>query len=216
MKSLFLTIMLLFTISEVYGQPCGKLKVKYENKIYNTVQIGNQCWLRENLDVGTRINGSKDARDNDKIEKYCYADRESNCETYGGLYQWDEAMGYSRIEGAQGICPTGWHIPTYAEFEVLRAAVNEDANSLKAIGQGDRETGENGTGTNTSGFSALLSGQRDINGILDYLGITTKFWSSTEYYDEYAYVITLSCCSRYSSLGNLYKVEGFSVRCVKD
>ena len=56
--------------------------------------------------------------------------------------------------GAQGICPDGWHIPTPAQFQTLKTAVNNDGNSLKAIGQGSGS----GTGTNTSGFSALLAG----------------------------------------------------------
>jgi uncharacterized protein (TIGR02145 family) len=80
-------------------------------------------------------------------------------------------------EGTQGICPDGWHIPTLAEFETLKATVNNDGNALKAIGQG---TGD-GAGTNTSGFSALLTGLRSVYGDFNGLGFTTDFWSSTEY-----------------------------------
>jgi len=59
-----------------------------DGKTYNTVQIGDQCWFKENLNVGTRINGVQEQTDNSVIEKYCYADLESNCDIYGGLYQW--------------------------------------------------------------------------------------------------------------------------------
>ena len=86
--------------------------VQYEGKTYNTVLIGNQCWLKENLDVGTRINLNQSPTNNGIIEKYCYNDNPTNCDTYGGLYKWDEAMQYTTTEGAIGICPSGWHIPS--------------------------------------------------------------------------------------------------------
>ena len=74
-----------FTISNM---PCpGIPTVTYSNKTYNTVQIGSQCWLKENLDVGTRINGSLQQTNNSVIEKYCYNDDPNNCTTYGGLYR---------------------------------------------------------------------------------------------------------------------------------
>ncbi len=145
----------------IMGVPCpGTPTVTYEGKTYNTVQIGTQCWLKENLNVGTRVNGVQNQSNNSTIEKYCYNDDEANCNTYGGLYQWNEAMQYSTAPGTRGICPPGWHIPANAEFETLAAAVNNDGNALKAIGQG---TGS-GQGTDTSGFSALLAGLRDTNG----------------------------------------------------
>ena len=197
------------TVSGGGGVPCpGVPTVTYGGKTYTTVQIGNQCWLKENLDVGTRINGSENPGNNDTIEKYCYDNNPANCNTYGGLYQWNEAMLYSLTEGSQGICPTGWHIPTNAEFEALRAAVNGDGNALKEIGQG--------TGTNTSGFSALLVGCRTTNGYLDYLGIDATFWSSTEYSSNRTNYLYLYYYGSYTNLGNDYKEYGFSVRCVKN
>jgi hypothetical protein len=75
---------------------------------------------------------------NDTIEKYCYNDDPLNCALYGGLYQWNEAMQWSTTPGTQGICPPGWHIPTYAEFQTLSSSVGGDGNALKAIGQGTR------------------------------------------------------------------------------
>lgn len=192
----------------------GTPTVTYEGKIYITVQVGNQCWLRENLDVGNRINGSENPSNNSTIEKYCYGDDAANCNTYGGLYQWNEAMAYSTNQGPQGICPAGWHIPTLAEFEVLRAVVNNDGNALKSIGQG---TGA-GAGTNTSGFSALLSGLRYNNCIFNNLGLLTNFWSSTEISSYYAYYLVLNSNSSRLYLYNINydKGNGFSVRCVKD
>jgi hypothetical protein len=110
---------------------CGVSKVNYGGKDYNTVLIGDQCWLKENLDIGTRINSGTTASNNQVIEKYCQQDLPANCDIYGGLYVWDEAMQYVITEGAQGICPSGWHIPSDAEFRILESAVNNDGNALK-------------------------------------------------------------------------------------
>ena len=77
---------------------------------YNTVLIGSQCWMAENLNVGTRIDGVSGPTNNNVIEKYCYVDDPDICDIDGGLYQWDEMTQYSSTEGVQGICPTGWQL----------------------------------------------------------------------------------------------------------
>ncbi|TAL80457.1 MAG: hypothetical protein EPN88_01205, partial [Bacteroidetes bacterium] len=195
------------------GTPCpGTPTVTYQGKTYNTVQIGNQCWLKENLDVGIRINGSINQTNNSTIEKYCYGDNPSNCTTYGGMYQWNEAMQYVTTPGTKGICPTGWHIPTLAEFQTLSTAVNNDGNALKAIGQGSGS----GAGTNTSGFSALLAGSRDYGGYFGSLGTNSDFWSSTETNVTYAYDMYLLNNDSYIKFKYYNKDYGFSVRCLKD
>ncbi len=186
--------------------------ITYAGKTYHTVKIGSQYWLKENLDIGTMILGDSTQKNNGLIEKYCYNNDTNNCNTYGGLYQWNEAMQYSTTLGVQGICPPGWHIPTNAEFETLIAAVDSNGNALKAVGQGAGA----GVGTNTSGFSALLSGYRSGTGGFGNLGYTS-FWSSTESGTYRAYIMGLgyndsSIYVLYSS----YKDYGFSVRCVKD
>ncbi len=184
--------------------------VEYLSKIYKTVQIGNQCWLKENLDIGTMIQGTDTSKDNGVIEKYCYRNDPTNCNTYGGLYQWDEAMQYTTTPGARGICPPSWHIPTLVEFQACSTTVGGNGNALKAIGQG---TG-GGAGTNTSGFSALLSGHRHGNGGFSY---GAYFWSSTEYGPTRASYMRLY---RYGSgiLIDYYagRERGSSVRCLKD
>jgi len=190
---------------------CGASKVNYGGKAYNTVLIGDQCWLKENLNVGTMIAGGTNQTNNATIEKYCYGNIESNCDIYGGLYQWDEAMQYATTEGAKGICPDGWYIPTLAEFQTLAAAVENDGNALKAIGQGSGS----GAGTNTSGFSALLAGDRSFNGYfynLDY----GYFWSSTEFSASTAYFLYLYYSDSVIYLIVDRKDYGFSVRCLKD
>ena len=190
----------------------GTPTVLYEGKTYHTVQIGNQCWLKENLDVGTMIQGIQNQTNNGVIEKYCYNDDPNNCITYGGLYLWNEAMQYTTTPGTQGICPTGWHIPTPAEFETLKTAVNSDGNSLKAIGQG---TGS-GAGTNTSGFSALLAGYRLNDGYFYHFGYYSIFWSSTEKDAYSAGSLVLYYNDSIIYLVSYDKEDGFSVRCIKD
>ena len=184
--------------------------ITYEGKIYNTVLIDEQCWLRENLNVGTRIEGSQDAiKKNGVIEKYCYDNDPNNCETYGGLYQWDEAMQYTTTPGTQGICPPDWHLPTIEEFSTLKSTVGGDGNALKLFGQGD--------GTNISGFSALLAGNRYLNGNFFNLGITAYFWSSTEYSSTIAnYMLLNPSVDIILNRNDGDNVLGLSVRCLKN
>ncbi len=152
--------------------PCaGTMTISYGGETYTTVEIGTQCWMKENLDVGAMISGNTNQTNNNLIEKYCYGDNSANCTMYGGLYQWDEAMQYVTTRGAQGICPTGWHIPTQGEFMKLGSSVEADGNALKAVEQG---TG-GGAGTNISGFSALLSGTRNDYGSFEDKGGSTLF-----------------------------------------
>ena len=146
------------------------------------------------------------------IEKYCYDNDPNNCTTYGGFYQWNEAMQYVTTLGAQGICPSGWHIPTLSELQTLNNAVSGNGNSLKAIGQGSGS----GAGTNTSGFSALLAGSRLNPGWFSSLGYTTNFWSSTEHNTGFVYDMFLGPNGSYVYFYNDLKEEGMSVRCIKD
>ena len=193
---------------------CGASKVSYGGKDYNTVLIGSQCWMKENLDIGTKINHGTLPQNNSTIEKYCHGDLQSNCDTYGGLYEWNEAMKYITTVGTQGICPIGWHIPTYEEFQILDAAVNGDGNSLKAIGQGIG----GGAGTNLSGFSALLAGAHSPTLSYGDLGIIGYFWSSTEYDINPVWAWYMHMYNYQSSI--LYsidvKVDAMSIRCLKN
>ncbi len=189
--------------------------VIYDNRTYKTVKIGDQRWFKENLNVGTlfiRNSTSDDQTNNGSVEKFCYNNEENNCNTYGGLYQWDELMQYITTAGAQGLCPTGWHIPTREEFDILIDFVEKSSNSLKAIGQG---TG-NGAGTDTSNFSALFAGHRDHNdGESHALGADAIFWTSTQN-GENAFTIDLYNYNNAVYSMQYHKKHGFSVRCLED
>ena len=205
-----------FTTAISMGYPCpGTTTVEYAGKVYNTIKIGLQCWLKENIDVGVMISGNLEQNDNHIIEKYCYNNDTINCDTYGGLYHWNEAMQYTTIEGARGICPPGWHIPTFAEFQTLAAMVGDDGNALKAIGQGEG----NGEGTNTSGFSALLSGIRYYGGQFFSLNSVTDFWSSQRSecsgfgWGYCYYPLQLNSSTNYINL-SYQPEEGRSLRCL--
>lgn len=119
----------------VTPSPCGDTPtVDYGGDTYDTLQIGTQCWMKQNLNIGTRINSGTAQTNNATIEKYCYSNSGANCTTNhpnepdGGLYTWDEAMQYVTTEKAQGICPSGWHVPTDTEWYNLE-------NFLKNPGQ---------------------------------------------------------------------------------
>ncbi|MCB0822796.1 MAG: right-handed parallel beta-helix repeat-containing protein [Bacteroidales bacterium] len=181
-----------------------------DGQSYNTVQIGDQCWMAENLNIGDFIYGVNPMDDNTTIEKYCYEDNPANCDTYGGLYLWSEVVSYTTIVGVQGICPDGWHVPPMAAYDALREFVNEDGNALKAIGEG---TGV-GVGTNTSGFSALLCGQRSA-GVFTGMDATTSFYTSNNV-AGWGSRITINAPDGVISGGVSNGSIGYSVRCLKD
>jgi uncharacterized protein (TIGR02145 family) len=213
-----LVSLLVFTSCKKESNPTSPTEdastVTYSGKVYHTVKIGTQTWLKENLDVGVMIQGTANASNNGTTEKYCYNNDTANCTKYGGLYQWDEAMAYDTENGAKGICPTGWHIPTKAEFDTLAAAVGNIGNSLKAIGQG--ELGLGGAGTDSSGFSALLAGYRYYYGGFYSLKGNTNFWSSTMYDATFASNMFLWNSGSGILMYNYYKVGGYSIRCLKN
>jgi uncharacterized protein (TIGR02145 family) len=153
------------------------------------------------------------------IEKYCYNNDPANCTTYGGLYQWAEAVQY--LNGAtntispdpafsgnvQGICPSGWHIPTDAEFSTLQNTVGND-NSLLNVG-------ELILASNISGFSALLGGYI-VGSTSTQLGTSSLMWSSTEAPTDAARAYSLFFQGSNVFLSDQPKSFGYSVRCIKD
>jgi len=176
--------------------------------------------MAENLNVGTRIDGANNQSDNSTIEKYCYNDDVANCDTYGGLYQWNEMMQYLTTEGVQGICPDGWHVPTDGEWTVLSDYLGGES----VAGGKMKETGTthwnspNPAGTNESGFTALPGGANfDFNTSFVFLDIHTHghWWSSTESGIEAYYRAIINENTGAYRL-NYLKSNGVSVRCLKD
>jgi uncharacterized protein (TIGR02145 family) len=204
-----------------------------DNQFYKTVTIGTQTWMAENLNFGTMINSTTDAdnqTDNGIIEKYCYSNDGANCTTYGGLYQWDEMMQYVTTEGTQGVCPTGWHLPTDAEWKTLEIALGmtqseADGTGFRGTDQGSQLAGNEPLWTNesldqngafgSSGFAALPAGYRFTSGSFALQSDVAYFWSSGESggnawsrsLDHYDPRVVRSANSM---------SFGFSVRCVQD
>ncbi len=199
-----------------------------DEQYYSTVQIGTQCWMAENINIGSRIDGYINQSNNSIIEKYCYNNDESNCDTYGGLYQWEEAMQYVSTEGAQGICPTGWHLPTDAEWCTLENYVDAGTVACNTIAFRGTDVGGNlkeagishwsspNTGaTNSSGFTCLAAGWRRFSGSFEQLNAYAFLWSSSEsgsdaWWRQVRY--NLATVGRDDYLQS----SGLSVRCVKN
>ena len=136
-----------------------------DSQTYATVQIGTQCWMGEDLRVGEDADmattNPNTATDNGIIEKNCLNDTVTNCNaTNGSWYTWDEAMWYSTTEGAQGICPAGWHIPTDNEWKTMEMQLGmtqaqADATGWRGTDQGTqlKAGGSSGMEWNISGFN---------------------------------------------------------------
>ncbi|MFH0734043.1 MAG: FISUMP domain-containing protein [bacterium] len=207
------------------GSSCpGTPIVEYGNKIYNTVLIGDQCWLKENIDIGTRVDGENEQLNNGIIEKFCFNNNDANCAVYGGLYEWAEAVQYQNgatnnlppspafSNHVRGICPFGWHVPSLDELFYLKKLVKTNEAFLNK--------NQSVNATNTSGFSVLLSGLRHSNLTFRYMNISGYFWTSTNNINNYtAYLLTLDeNTPNYNGnyLHTDYKIDGLGVRCLKD
>ena len=200
------------------GSSCpGLANLNYGGVTYNTIQIGTQCWLKENLNIGNRIDLTANQTNNSVIEKYCYNDLESNCDVYGGLYQWDEIMQYSTSQGAQGICPTDWHIATDAEYTILTSFLGgESVAAGKMDEAGNSHWLNNNPGRiNSSLFTAIPGGVRGLDGYNWYLGYDAIFWSSTQSDVPNAWRRDLGGGVQVTR-NSVTKLTGNSVRCIKN
>ena len=164
-----------------------------DGQTYKTVVIGEQTWMAENLNYETE-------------NSYCYDDDPSNCSKYGRLYTW---------AAAKTVCPEGWHLPSYDEWNTLFTAVGGISTAGAKL---KSQTGwdESGNGTDAFGFSALPAGCKYSLGDYDYEGSQAYFWSSSEDGSDYAYNMLLDYYGDNVRLLNTSKSLGFSVRCLKD
>jgi len=190
--------------------------VSYENETYETVVIGEQTWFKRNLNYN--VSGSK-----------CYNNQTSNCNTYGRLYDWATAMSCNSNscsgqidEKHQGICPTGWHIPSDADWNALMNTVNPNCSDNKdCAGAGTKLKYESlwnndarrvPNGTDDYGFSALPGGRGNPDGSFGNLGYQGAWWVANVY-------ATCRDMSHYNE--DVYRLTSdkdylFSIRCVKD
>jgi len=152
-----------------------------DNQLYLSVKIGKQTWMAENMNYNAT--GSK-----------CYDNKPANCEQYGRLYNWVTAMDIdTKYEGEnlndsldikhKGICPTGWHLPNYYEWEELinfAGGENVAGNKLKAfVGWNNNYCGERCIGTDDYSFSALPGGYGSSGGFFRDVGNYGSWWGSS-------------------------------------
>jgi uncharacterized protein (TIGR02145 family) len=165
----------------------GTFNDSRDGKTYNWVKIGTQIWMAENLNYYKELLGK------------CYDNKDSNCETYGRLYEWDDAI---------RLCPDGWHLPTQAEWNTLASAVGNDASKkLKSTSSDWRD----GAGTDDYGFKGLPGGELD--GEFKNINIAGVWWTSAYFLGTYAvlrYMDANNFEESHSQQTNLH-----SVRCVK-
>lgn len=176
--------------------------------------IGNQVWATANLNVGTRIAGTTAQTNNATTEKYCYIDAESNCTTYGALYQWDEAMGYTNTEGAQGVCPAGTHVPSDNDWKILEVSLG--MTQAQADIDGAWRGTDQGTQLKSDGSSGLnvpLAGYRITVGSFGNLSSYAYLWSSSESGGN-AWFRNLGASRAGVNRDTFTEAYGFSVRCL--
>ncbi len=217
--------------------------IDIDNNMYNTVQIGNQCWMRENLRTTRYANGMSIALGSGisttTAYRYYPNNDSLNVSTYGYLYNWPAVMhettsSSTNPSGVQGICPNGWHVPSVAEWTLLTDFLSNQcqyvcggnntylAKALASTTGWDSciytcAVGNNPSSNNATGFSALPIPAGYYVAGYDYIDGGAKFWSATAYDDYYNANIRI-IASEYAHVGTIvgYRAYGYSVRCVYD
>jgi uncharacterized protein (TIGR02145 family) len=230
--------------------------------IETTPSCGSQAWMKANINTGTQIPMSTEQTS--LGQKWCYDDLPANCTTYGGLYEWSSAvnLAYSYLNswastlwgsanescnpcgpttgkgGVQGICPSGFHIPTDLEFSQyewcldvnlspidtdpstnmlssFQTIINMRGSTTAGTGQGSKMVATSWGGTNTSGFTALPGGTHDYIHGSWYFGSAAWFWTNTEYAGPRAWIRIL-WNNPQTQRTMCDKYVGMSVRCLRD
>ena len=191
----------------------GEMTDERDGQTYQTVTLGDQTWLGQNLNYETDNNS------------WCYDDDPENCETFGRLYDWEAAM---------TACPDGWHLASDEEWIALVKYLDpgSDPNALpesdiaggmlKATGTMEEGTGPwkspNAGATNSSGFSAEGGGARYEDGTFILLGMHVIYWTSTEFDANNVWfrILDYGVADIYRDNTNRIKDMGRSARCIMD
>ena len=199
--------------------------IDINGKVYQTIVIGNQTWMAENLNADRFRNGDiikhvkTDAEwekaNTNKIPAWCYIGNDpGKGNKFGKLYNW-----YA-VNDSRGLAPLGWHIPSSEDWDSLKNFLGENAGEKMKSKYGwlpSMDNFKDGNGSNLSGFSGLAGGYRLNGGFYSLaIGYIGQWWSSTEYDSKNSYSYCLFNESDYLSKDKDFKNEGFSVRCVKD
>jgi uncharacterized protein (TIGR02145 family) len=208
---------------------CTSTMTDIDGNVYQTVQIGSQVWMKENLRVSKYRNGdtittglsNTDWQNSTSGAFALYNNIAANNNTYGKLYNW-----YA-VADPRGLCPVGWRVPTVQEWnklllyqDPLTDTICENcfaslsaAGALKAVSS--LWTNPNTAASNSSGFSGLPGGMRNASGISNFIRNTGNWWTSSEYSPEFSWNLSMyynsAKTARYYNQKNL----GFSVRCLQ-
>ncbi|MBQ3779993.1 MAG: hypothetical protein II835_18345 [Fibrobacter sp.] len=179
----------------------------------------------ENLNIGEMVPGENDQNDDTKIERYCYNNDTTNCDKYGGLYQWAEMMQlpsrcntescYKKIRrDHQGICPEGWRLFTWDDYEIIRDYNDKYGEGIKGL------RSQCFLGSNASGFSLIGGGLRSAEGTFKDLSEFATWFRPEEYQDDkeiraHHGIVSSSIDDPVTKTDRDLKVKGFSVRCTK-
>jgi len=228
---------------------CGNQIFDYNGNMYNTVQIGQQCWMKENLKATHYSDGTpltlvssnalwQNLSETDKA--YCYFNNSllyATMNDYGLLYTWPAAvngdtMGLTSINGIQGICPQGWHLPSDEESKILEGTVDSlydypdaewDLKGRRGYNVVDNLRASTGwpyaDDNDPFGFTLLPAGFRKSNGSFtsnSEIGFHTYLWTSTPFNSSRAWYRYMNFVDPDSGRSHREKDYGNSVRCVKD
>lgn len=195
----------------------------FDNNVYETVSIGTQMWMVDNLKAthyqnGDLIGTTNPATLNITAEtspkyQWAYGGNENNVQIYGRLYTW-----YT-ITDTRKICPTGWHLPSDAEWTLLENTLGTyliAGSSLKEAGNDHWKSPYNLDATDESCFTALPGGYRDSNGSFYMLQDNGYWWSVTQSQTNGSWVRSLSSNAINVARSGANNSFGLSVRCIKD
>jgi len=179
----------------------GGGSVSHGGQSYKTVKIGNQTWMAENLNYTPAAGNS-----------FCYDNSTANCTKYGRLYD---------FETAKKVCPSGWHLPSNAEWTTLINYIGESTAAgakLKAKNGWNDYEGVSGNGTDDYGFSALPGGYGVSDGSFSFLNVgeTGDWWSSTEDGSEYIYSWSMIYFGEGVGMSFTATIYLYSVRCLQN
>ena len=192
-----------------------------DGNAYDTVHIGTQIWMMQNLKTTKFRNGNiipNITVNNDwaALTTGAYSNYNNDTAiaiTYGRLYN------YASVADTRGLCPSGWHVPDNNEWNALNTYLGGESvagGKLKEAGLSHWNAPNDGA-TNQSGFTALPAGHRHyFYGDFGYLGEYAQFWSATQFNSSYAYYESLYRIDSNVTFTYTYKNQGFSVRCIKD
>ena len=224
MKNVIVLIACVIVAHLSYSQNSSTVDV--DEKSYQTVKIGTQWWMAENLQVVHFNNGDVIP----KIKKgllwkelatpaYSYYDnKKKNKKRYGHLYNWYVVM------DSRGVCPTGWHVSTDEDWSVLEKYLGMTNNQVegwnwRGSNQGIQLKSVGFEGSNTSGFSALGTGYRDPNGKFSHLKEHNDYWTTTPYDNKgNTEGVLRGLTNALPTVVRNFHVPnyGFCVRCVQD